>query len=192
MNMPDGETRALFEFFGSKVRWDLIPSDPSAGYRLYDAAARRMFTVDLSAPSIVASDLAPSPGAASTGGAAWTFTRLGQGNIAGHACERLRVTRGASSYDVCAAGDMAPVPLGEVFPATPTAVPFLEALEARGAAMPLAVSVSDGAPTSRLASPQKLLTMQLRQGPLDHARFDLPPIPVTQVKRTGLPRVLPR
>src|ERR1700733_3407387 len=80
MSIPGMLARATFEMKGEKVRWNLLPTDPSAGYRIFDGSARRLFTVDPNAPSVVASEVespmdAPSvtaSGARGASGLAWT------------------------------------------------------------------------------------------------------------------------
>jgi hypothetical protein len=204
--------QVTFELKGDKVRWSILPKEQTAGYRIYDASTRRLFTVDPNVPSVLVGEIDPPSDAlapvreakdapAGPGATAWTITLLGAdagaraGSVAGHPCDRFVVTSGVASgparFEGCVAQDMAPIPLEYAFPNVTATIPFLGTLAARGR-VPLDVSrsgvVAGQDPTERAV----LTTMQLRQMPIDTARFTVPSYPVTNVKHLPPPRKLPR
>jgi hypothetical protein len=187
--------QATFELKGDKVRWSLLPTEPAAGYRIYDASAQRLFTIDSNAQAVVASEAAvpvdvPGPGGAwSLSPAAAPADRGAASAIAGHRCDRFVATSGSTTFDVCAASDMAPIPLEYAFPNVGTAIPFLGTLAARGL-VPLEITRASG--SAQRPSDPTLLTMQLRSAPIDDAELTVPSYPVTNVKRMPVPRAQPR
>jgi hypothetical protein len=183
-----------FEIKGGKVRWNLSPMDgDSAGYRIYDASARRLFTVLPQQPSVLVDVVAAPSGTASPGdgGSSWSFSHLGDGRAGGYPCERMRATSGSQVYELCAAHGILPVPLQYALPNAASALPFLGELEARGV-LPLAAATREGPPDKTYPSP-RLATSLVQRGPIDAARFVVPDYPQRTLKHPlAAPGALPR
>jgi hypothetical protein len=163
---------------GDKVRWNLDANDESAGYRIYDAHARRMFTVEPQVPSVLVSDVLAAR--EEEGGTAWSLVSVRPDSLAGYPCDRVQATNGTVTYDVCAARGMPVLPLEYALPNMAAAMPFLPALEARGQT-PLAVVRQDPDGGSGVSTPE-LLTIQLRRVAIEGARVEVPKYPQTAVR----------
>ncbi len=173
---------SIFEIKGTRSRWRHPGDDDAESYRIYDAKARRLFTVLPKQSSVIANDV--------TSGAAapvrWSFTPLGDGRVGGFPCARFHATDGTQRFSFCATPTL-PIPLEFAFPRE--SIPFLTELEAREQT-PLAVALeSEGGARHRPAP--KLIAVEIRPTPLDDGRFTLPDFPVTE--RSGPPpHPLPR
>jgi hypothetical protein len=181
-----------FEVKGARSRWNLSDIEgATGGYRIYDATARRLFTVLPKQPSVTIDDV-PSPAEAADGGVLWSFTGSEAGKVAGYPCQRSHVSDGVRMYVMCAVP--LPIPLEYGLPNVGVSVPFLSELEARGE-LPLAVTVeprdADGGGRGPRFEIPKLLASEVRATPLDDSRFVVPDFPVTH-GRVGVPRALPR
>jgi hypothetical protein len=190
MTIPgSNEPRTAFEIKGGEVRWSLPGTGGGSGYRVYDARARRLFTI-LPAQSTLGLDEVPASEAA--GHTSWTFTSIAaKGQIAGYACARFSVTDGERTYEVCAAKGLPEIPLSYVLPNIASSVPFLGELEARGE-VPLAVVAKDRSDAGIRVPPRPLLlAIEVRRGAIDDERFTVPKWPVTP-GHASVPRALPR
>ncbi len=198
MIIPAGSSNvpATFEIKGDHVRWSLPGTGgDSAAYRVYDARARRLFTVLPTQASVTVDSLPDSESAgAGTGRPPWTFTVLdSRGSVAGYPCARLRATDGERTYDLCAAKGFPRIPLDYALPSASVKVPFLVESQARGE-LPLIVAANDapdGGIKLRIPLRPMLTTVEVRPGAIDDARFVVPSYPVTQ-GHLSAPRELQR
>jgi hypothetical protein len=179
-----------FEIKGAHVRWNLsVEAGRAGGYRVFDASARRLFTVSPEQSAVAVDDIPPPRSVAAV---PWAFTDLGTGKTAGYPCQRSRVTDGFQAFVVCSAS--LPIPLEYAIPNVTASVHFLAELEAKGE-LPLAVAPeppdAQAARGPRLASP-KLFAAEVRATPVDDSRFVIPDFPVIRGHAATPPRALPR
>jgi hypothetical protein len=195
MTIPGSpELPVTFEMKGGKVRWSLPGAAAEfASYRLYDPAARRLFTVlpkegastfdDLPPPADGESEQGSDRSASkNVSGSRWTFTPLAdaKGQVAGFPCTRSRVTDGAKTYEICAAKGFPALLLEYALPTVASNVPFLAELEVRGEG-PLAVVRKNTGDAGMAQVPMQpvLLTIEVRPAKIDDARFEVPKGPMT-------------
>jgi hypothetical protein len=181
MLMPGADARpVVFWVKGSKVRWDLVSGDESQGYRVYDEAAQKLFTVEPQVPSVLVSDLPAHGDGEAEAGAGWSVVAVKTDAIAGYPCDRVRATNDKSTYDVCAARGMPVLPVTWALPELDKAVPFLDVLAARGQTPLAVIKQSDKAEATAVALPL-FMTTQLRRTPVDASRFQIPGYPQSNV-----------
>lgn len=189
MTIPgSSDPPTAFELKGGEVRWGLPGTGSDSGYRVYDARARRLFTI---LPGRLTLGLDQLPASPAAGHSPWTFTPLdAKGQIAGYPCARFSVTDGQRTYEVCAAKDLPGIPLQFVLPNVTSGVPFLAELDARGE-VPLAVVARDWSDAGIRVPPRPLLlAIEVRRAKIDDERFAIPKWPVT-TGRASVPRALP-
>lgn len=173
-----------FEVKGGRCRWNLVETDAAAGFRIYDAKARRLFTVLPKVGSVLASALPPAAAPSGGGGRVWSFTHIGPGRIAQYPCDRLEATDGSRSYELCATKGLPAIPLEYAVPNAGARLPFLQALQGEGE-LPLAVTTREAGDGGRLEVPSsELMTFVIERGRVDDARFVVPDYPVTEARAT--------
>jgi hypothetical protein len=187
---PAGEP-TVFEVKGSRARWDVLPTvGVAAGYKIYDATARRMFTVFPAQKMLVVDDLGKGAGesAQKPGTGKWVFAPLGAGRVSDFPCERLRAGDGARTYELCATGAILPLPLEYALPDAALRAPFLADLEAGGRLLLAASAVAGSLDGGRVPLQSQLLrAVEIRRGPIDDARFDVPDYPVSGAGHASIP-----
>lgn len=197
---------ARYEFLvkGKRLRWDLFGDGGkggSAGFRVYDAAQRKFFTV-LHQPVIYETAEAVLLGDAGTA----RVYKLGpfeldpKGAVQGIPCDRVQTDDERFHYDACLASGLPTFPLSVLGKALALTVPFSPLLEARGQ-FPLNVVVRPRAPDSppgRAGAASKALrpieatlkVVSVERGRVPGEAFDLPAYPV--VATTTLSPARPR
>jgi hypothetical protein len=181
-----GEESFNFICRGDKIRWAIAGG---RAWRLYDGASHTVYTVYpteklvLVTPekSMVAGDAGPEANAranAADAGAWKVETFDPNGSMAGRACERVHVSRGAGApmYDACVAHGLPAIPLTVISTVAAQAAPFMPVLAERDL-FPLA-SIERGAGDAgvrgaRLVS--QLATTTVNAHPVDPAQFVVPP-----------------
>lgn len=187
--VPDATSREplLVEVKGNRARWDLVPTaGESAGYRIYDGNARRLFTI-IPTQKLQFVDDAEARDAAGVGQGAtagdWAFAPLGDGRVADQPCERFRATRGSDEFLGCATKAIVALPMARMFPLLAARAPFLETLEEEGRlVLALAAAPGPGLPAKPL-----LNSLSIVPSTIDDARLAVPDFPVAGPSHAGLP-----